>query len=512
MCVSPSDSIYGKNNVIENIKHFILGRGLGGIAGFLIVILIARYSSVSVYATFTVLTGIISMVGMFSSMGVERVLTRFLPEAKLNHTPKTLRNFILIVTSFRVAVVSLITLCLCLVWGLLPTLIDKVSLGPFSVVIAIFMIAETMFQHFSTIFQSLVEQRSLTRVMAIQWMGRLILLAYFLSHSTTLSIDQIFLAMLIPEVLGVVTFIGLLSLKIQRLDLRVESNRHWPNWNEVTKAAIHNYGFCILSYPPQSAFIRLVAGAFLPTHLIAAYGFFSSLMEKGRQYLPLNFFYGLVEPVLIGQFIQHGDFSRLAENAKKLFLANLLVLMPAIAILLVAGKELVETLTTRSFLDERWLLILLVVQLISGSHIVLLQLITNALGLSKLLTRSSIFALVAMLIFWICALQVYPELLFFGPLVFSLLCNHLLIKQLNQLGYPYRFDFLIMLKTMVSALIAGLVSLPVLLALKYLSMSSLWLFLITSLIALFVFVVMILMTKAITKEDMVLIKHWKKTG
>ena len=63
--------------------HYLMGRGAAGVAGFLTVILLVRFMDVQNYATYTALSGLVALCGVLASLGIERVISRYVPEGRL---------------------------------------------------------------------------------------------------------------------------------------------------------------------------------------------------------------------------------------------------------------------------------------------------------------------------------------------------------------------------------------------------------------------------------------------
>lgn len=456
-------SPYSKETVKRSFLHFLIGRGIAGFAGFATVILMARYMDIRSYAGFTALTGLISFAGILSSLGLERVIARYLPEARLTRSAQVLGQLIWTLTIVRLVASAIICLGLYLAWPQLLQWFKDVDLVVFPIALVCFVMAESLFQHFSAVFQSLVQQKALTQILVIQWAGRLVMLWIALQADHQISLEEALWMMALPEMLGIVVFIIVQQLHLKQLaksDQHAVSNRPL-DWQGMANMAAHNYGFTLLAAPPQGYFVKMLAAIFLPTQLVAAYGFFVSLAEKARQYIPLHFFYNLIEPVLVGHYLQHQDFNKLTRFCQWLYKSNLLILIPAMVWIAVAGTHLVDVLTAGKYHTYVWVLLLVMAQLTIGSHVVLLQLILNALDKSKLLMQAGAVSLVVMLLYWFVVTSVNPVWLITGPIVFSLICNIYIIRKLNNTGYRYGLSWQVFTGVFVAgffALAVGLVA------------------------------------------------------
>ena len=457
-----TSSPYSKETVKRSFLHFLIGRGIAGIAGFATVILMARYMDIKSYAGFTALTGLISFAGILASLGIERVISRYLPEARLTRSTQVLGRLIWTLTLVRLSASLVICIGLYVAWPVLMQWFKDVDLSYFPIALVCFVIAESLFQHFSSVFQSLVQQKALTQILVIQWAGRLVMLWVALQADHRISLEEALWMMALPEMLGIVAFIVVQQWHLKQLASQQQMDNHMPvDWQGMARMAAHNYGFTLLAAPPQGYFIKMLAAIFLPTPLVAAYGFFVSLAEKARQYIPLHFFYNLIEPVLVGNYIQHKDFNKLTRFCQWLYKSNLMILIPAMVWIAVAGTHLVDMLTAGKYHTYVWVLLLVMAQLTIGSHIVLLQLILNAIERSNLLMRAGAFALVGMLVYWLIVVPINPTLLITGPILFSLICNIYIIRSLNNTGYRYGLTWQVFTGVLVAgffALAIGLVA------------------------------------------------------
>ena len=464
------NSPYSKDNVRKNIFHYLLGRGLAGIAGLATVILLVRFMDVQNYAGFTALTGLIALSGVLAGLGLDRAISRYVPEARLERSAKELGLFIWRITAIKLVAALVVCGVFYGFWQPIIRLFSDVHLTYFPLALAYFLIAETLFQHFSAVLQALLKQKTLTRILTVQWAGRLAMIIWATFVDKVISLEESLLVMAIPEMLGVVVFVLVLMQYLSKLniaqqnehqpnpngDSKIKNNiQNWPDWSAIARMASHNYGFTLLAAPPQGYFMKMLAAIFLPTQMVAAYGFFISIAERVRQYIPLHLLYNLIEPVMIGNYIQNRSFSTLNQRCQLLYKSNLILLIPIMAWVLAAGAIIISSLTGGKYHEYSWLLALVMLQLTVGSHVVLLQLILNSVGTSQLLVTAGVYALLGMALFLTVALNIHLQLLVVAPLVFSLICNAYIIQELNRCGYPYQLSKQLFWSTVTSGVIAG---------------------------------------------------------
>jgi pyruvyl transferase EpsO len=432
---------YRQENVRKGAWHYLLGRGAAGMAGFAIVLLLVRFMDVANYAAYTALSGLVAMCGIVAGLGMERVVSRYIPEGRLRREVGELRRFIWNISLMRLAACFVVAAMLWLCWPPLSRVLAVSQFGAFEPCIAFFIIAETMFQHFSAVLQALVMQKTLTRLLVIQWGGRLLVLAAILLVNPLLGWQQVFWLFTIPELLGVVAFAIAVHKHLRTLERETVhrgAEGKWPDWRKVADVGMHNFGFTLLAAPPQGYFMKMLTAAFLPVEVVAAYGFFISIAEKLRQYIPMHFFYGLLEPVMIASYLKDGDFTALADRCSLLYKTNLLLMALAIACAAAGGESALIVMTGGKFHGLSWILPLVLVQLTIGSHVVLLQLLLNSVEYSQALIRASIIALPVMACGVGMAIWLAPLGLLLTPILFSLVMNACIISSLSKRQYRYR--------------------------------------------------------------------------
>ncbi|MFA7349575.1 MAG: oligosaccharide flippase family protein [Methylotenera sp.] len=431
---------YTQENARHGALHYLMGRGVAGVAGFLTVILLVRFMDVQNYAAYTALSGLVALCGVLAGLGIERIVSRYVPEGRLYRTAEELAKFVWATSGIRFAAALFIVLLLYVFWASVDDFLIVSEFKSFSIALGSFIVAEVMFQHFSSVLQSLVMQKTLTRLLVIQWAGRLAMIAVFVYMNSVISWEEALWVFAIPEVIGVIGFVLVIHHHLHVLSNQVHSDikeGSWPNWSKVTEVGLHNYGFTLLAAPPQGYFMKLLTSAYLPVEVVAAYGFFVSIAEKARQYIPLHFFYGLLEPMMIASYLKDRDFVSLSQRCQLLYKSNLLLMVPAIAWVAVAGDSIVAVMTGGKFQGLSWILLLVMTQLTIGSHIVLLQLILNSLEKSKLLIVASMVALPVMLLAMALAVSISPIFLLGAPILFSLTMNLYIVFQLAVAEHPY---------------------------------------------------------------------------
>src|SRR5689334_2695258 len=144
------ESPYSKENVRKGILHYLLGRGMAGAAGFATVILLVRYMDVQDYAGYTALTGLIVLSGIIAGLGLDRAISRYIPEGRMHHAATDLGRFIWSMSLVRLAVALGTCLLIAVFWDRIVLVFDDVNLPRLPPSLVCFIVAETLFQHFSS--------------------------------------------------------------------------------------------------------------------------------------------------------------------------------------------------------------------------------------------------------------------------------------------------------------------------------------------------------------------------
>jgi pyruvyl transferase EpsO len=453
-------SPYGKAHVRGVIGHYLRARLLAGLAGILFTILLARHMAVPDYARFATIAGLAATVGMLSSLGLEKAVTCYLPQGRIRHTSAVLAQFIWRVLGLRVAVLVAATSVLAGAWSSWtgPSSLAGETILP----AAIWIVATNGFQFVALILQCLVQQKSLSLVLLVQWGGRLALLAGLLASATALPLHSALLVMVIPELSGTAILLIALRRHLQHLaatDTAPALPRvTWPVWRDVRKLMRHNYGYAWLVAVPQANAMILLAALFLSVPQVAAYGFFASIVERLRTYLPLQFMLNLAEPVLVAGYVRDRNFDTLYRRSSLLYKMNSLLLMALIAWGCAIAPALTRLLAGEKYAACAMLFPLLLGQIALGSFNTILQVVVNSVGRSDLLTRSGSVALMAM---GLCFLAVMlagtkPLLLLATPLVFEVANMAMTIFLLRRAGFPGRWHGPFHAKVVFAGIVAAL--------------------------------------------------------
>lgn len=218
----------------------------------------------------------------------------------------------------------------------------------------------------------------------------------------------------------------------------------WLGWRSARFAA-HAYGSFVLMLPLGTELLTALVARYLGADATAAYGFVARLMETARRYLPMDMFYSVVRPAVIGRYESGGadGLRGLVQDADRLIVANLVVVGAAMAVALAAGDALVHLLSKGNVVSPPLLLAALLTLLVPHSIRRGVELVAYITGHSGVFAAAALVSLVAPPL--VVALLVSTGQVQFAPLgvlavdlAFSALALAGLHRRRVQVAFGYR--------------------------------------------------------------------------
>lgn len=123
-------NVYGRDRVRRGLQHFLIGKIVSAVAGFIAMVLVVRALPVPEFAAYSVLVALIEVFTALSGMGLSHVILRYVPELFNAGRLASLRQVVAVALGLRSAVlVGLLLLTLLLAQPLadLLGLADMVS-------------------------------------------------------------------------------------------------------------------------------------------------------------------------------------------------------------------------------------------------------------------------------------------------------------------------------------------------------------------------------------------------
>lgn len=444
------------------MEHFLTGRAIQGTLSFAVMILLARYMPVVEYACYVAATAAATLLGSLSKFGLDRVITRYLPEGRTQAAVADLRAFLRRMRGLRLLAVAGLALVL---GGLWPWLAPWMKLAPDVGVLA--AVAGFALSHAFTAFQrinlqSLMLQRGLRQATTVLWSLRLAGVIVLAVATGRIDVEQALWIATASECVGL-----LWMARVERTLMRQLASQQaagapaasgWPaNWPAIRRFALLNYASQLAGLPSQGPMLRVIGAVFLPPHVLAAYGFFQALAENLRAYLPVQLMRTLFEPVVLGRYAQDRDFGKLNAMVSTILKLNLLILLPFGAWFLVGGEGVVRLLTGGKYMEYSWILAASVLPIAVASHWALLVIVANAMGASSRLVWGSLAGSLMVVIVLVEGLPLGGGVaaLILAAVLAGTLANMIVILGIRRLGFAYGVDWGSLVRMATMACLAG---------------------------------------------------------
>lgn len=393
---------YGRERIRTGLAHFLLGKGLSSIGGFVYLILLARYLSLDEFAAYSVLQAFVEVFTAVTGFGLTHVILRYAPELYVQHENRVFRTFVLGSFVLRVAVLTGATAVAWLSvaeWGHVFGLKDWTSvIGLYLLVVWLRVNGHFLFQ----ILESTLHQGLGQAAMVVSVLLRVVLVGWFLGRGE-LTIQVVVWIEVLAEAVGLVFLLGSVSWVL------IQGKSHvgmltWQSWwaehhQRVLRYGIAGYLQHLAILPYGSAANRLVAGKLLDAMTLAGFGLAQSLADIIRRYLPAQLMTGLIRPVLVARYVATRNFENVASGLALVFRVNLGLLAVPAAVLLAVGPELVATLTNGKYgVEAAWLLVAMVGVLILESRRVLIDLAVQTIERNSLLVIGNVMLAASLVI------------------------------------------------------------------------------------------------------------------
>ena len=438
-------STYSVSRLRSGLRYFLLGKGASALCGFALFVLVARLLSIPEYGVYVTLVAGIDLAVALSTVGVDWVTVRYLPEYRLSAGKRAFVRFLAGVAALRLLTLTILALAL---WVAMPVLLQYMHLGDYGVparLCVLILVSEGMARFLrdhvldSLLLQGRSQLSLLTRsVTILAVLGSENLTSGIVSLQTLVSIE------LGGSALGL-TIAGVLLVRYLHADISgLEEKPVWngPSISQMAKMAIHNYFSLVLSLLYGSQVLMLIASRELGVDRAAVFGFARNLSDQVRRYLPASLFVGLIRPVVIASFAQSRDFARLNQQASLIYKVSVFALCPVLLAVAVFGGGILDLLSNHKYGDAKAYVIALIAVLLPFSHRQVLEMVVNTLNQPALWSRAALSSLLILpLVITLLALDWGIWGLIAAVGTGEVISNIVLVRGLRKAGYPYQVDY-----------------------------------------------------------------------
>jgi O-antigen/teichoic acid export membrane protein len=431
---------YGKAAIRASLLHFLFGKAFNAIVSVITLVGLARWLSTADYGSYVALVAMQATLLAVSNLGVETTAERFLPEFRTRYADEKLLGFVM-----ASLVTRLLTLLLLAGIGMLSAglLSSWVGLPALSEVLRFWMFAVVCYGALSfgcVLLEAMLKQKQAQACMSV-YLGSKLAMIVGLQLGWHFDLPLLVAC-------EVVAGFGSAALALTLLTRQFHHAGMGAGWRLVLENRDRLRRFAVFNYAAQCVFQLFSADVLklLVTRLIgvagsASYGFAANLADMVQRYLPATLLQRLIKPVFVSRYVRSGDFEELNQMGRLILKLNLLILIPAIALSIAYGAELLDVLTQGRFADGHWLLVGVLCLLIPSSHQAVLSMLAGTLERNAMQLYAGLVATVGLPV----ALVLIPSWGALGAIAAAatsaLVYNSVAIWYLRRSGLAYAPDW-----------------------------------------------------------------------
>lgn len=382
---------------MASLKGFAVIRVVTGLSGIAIPLILVRWMSVEEFAQYLIAVSAISIAGILSGFGMDRVLYRFLPEAYLRNDAVFASKLIGIAFVPRLLLAPVVVLAI--LTALVPLHAQEAIWAPISLgcALAIVVGLSEVVGHAAS---SLMKFQLQAAVVLAGIVVRLAVLCLISLLVGVLKLVWVLLILVGVEFLQLVVVAFAVVMPVLRRMRIAEANgdrASWPTWRSLGKMALSNYGSYILGLPWQGSMLRVIVGFHAGAAVIAAFGFLQTLADRLKQYLPMQILQTAVEPVMVRRFAEGESLTVIIGQLDLLRRVSAYPIIGLAVAFGIAGDPIISIVTGGKYTDAGLLAALILVGLAASTISSVLWISSSIAHEMPLLLRR--FALISVFLF-----------------------------------------------------------------------------------------------------------------
>jgi O-antigen/teichoic acid export membrane protein len=456
--LSVAEPHYSLRRFRQALGYFISGRVIAALLALATFAIIVRYAAVTEYGAYVTLLAAMELAIALSTLGVDWIGLRYLPECRLSGSRRTLRRFIV-----GLLVVHGLTLLIgaCIASVVLDSVAGLLDLAAWRGLIlwwvAILVIEGLARFTRDVVLGSLMLQGFAQGALVMRNAVQLAALIGLLATGATIDAMTLTQVELIAALVSAIAALGLLAMALRPSNGATPEQKPWrlPEPARLGSVAFHNYATAMLgqAYSPQV--LTLLAGTLFGAAGAALFGFCLRVMDLVNKHLPGNFLMQLLRPMLLAKYLDGRNFGRLNSLVLLVHKVSVILLMPAIVLVGLHGSLIIGAFTGDKYVEAPAILLVLFVYLIARNHLTILGIVLNALERMGLATRAALCTLVLLpVLILLGASGLGPMGLAIGMLVESVALNGLVLLGLRRAGFAYQ----VQAKRFARVVLAGLLA------------------------------------------------------
>lgn len=453
---------YSSSRVRKSVVQFLSGKVGSAALNFTAFVLVARALSTTDYGYYVSALAVVELTLSFSSLGIDWVAARYIPEFRTRAPAQLLRAFIRRLVLLQCGILFAAAAILALLSHAVATALNIPAAGNVLLVYAGYLAIEGAGRMLRDQMLNGLMQQGWSQVVMIArntlWVLGLLWLLDSGSDVGVVSVAMVELAAATVALLGGITAL----LSILRGDTAFR-DATWtpPQRTDMFRLARSAYASYLISLGYGVQVLTLLLARFSGIEAAATFGFARNLADQVRKYLPTDLLLGIVRPALISRYTNGRNFATFADNVGLLFQIGCIALVPVLLLALVFGSLLGEVLGHGKYAGSWPIIALLFAGLIPLSHRKVVELLANTVACAHVCVRANV-VLIAIPVAIAAALYLgAPAWAAVAALIGAeCLFNALVVRGLRVRGFYYRFSWIFMMKIVL----AVAVSFPILVA------------------------------------------------
>lgn len=437
--------LYSVNALRRGLVSLLFGRFLSAGLTMLAMVMVARHLDVTSFGVYALLLSTLGLAITYTSLGMDWVSARYLPEFRIHASASDLRRFLAGFVAVRTVSLAVFSAAVLAGAAGIVRWLDIEGHGDvFLLYIAVTLLEGLVRSLRGDVFEPLLMQVSSQGNAALRAVVFAGLVGWGIwGTGGGLTLAEVVMADLAASALSLAVAFGQLGWFMARALHGHERSADWtpPPFRQMLAVGWHNYLAQVINGAASPNALMLVGTSMAGPAALAGFGFCRTFADQLRRYLPITLLIPLARPKIVASFAVDNDYGRLKERVQFLYKANLIVLMPAVILAAAFGGELLEAVSGGKYGDAWAVAVGFTLFLVLQSHRVVLSLLTNILNCPELTSVGSV-ASVAALPLAVAALWagMGAEGLVAAMLLGEALSHIVIIAALGRRGYSYGFD------------------------------------------------------------------------
>jgi len=392
-------SHYSAGRIRASMIAFAIGKGISAPLSFLLILLLAAVMSRTEYASYIATVAMLEIGVVLGTFGIEWVTQTVLAGIRVRGNAAQLRHAVLLLGVLPVVPYVILAGAL---WQFAPQL--SAALGGVATieVLRLYAIVLAIEGPTRMLRDSLMAVLLMQRTAQVSQVLRVVvtfaIVATMALAGTPINAVDVaraeIIAASVAMAAAVTAVVGFLWTERprRRMDDRISK---WVGWQSV-KFASHAYGSLLMMLLVGTDMMTALVARYLGAEATAAFGFVVRLIETARRYLPMDMFWGVLRPAVIGRYEGNGrDMRVLMSDVNRMVEANLLMVGAGLAVALSAGDGVVNALSKGNVEVPAMLLLVLMPLLATHTLRRAVELVAYICGRSADFVRASMISLLA---------------------------------------------------------------------------------------------------------------------